>query len=131
MNRQEITPPGPICAPGHIKLGLWFCAIAAIPALCFGAKFALVYGFAWQCPVMALFHVPCPSCGSTRALAALSNLQLGTAFRFNPLFVSALLSAPLAFIFRERLGRFVRWGWTAFAIAVMANWVYLLLFLPR
>jgi hypothetical protein len=37
------------------------------------------------CPFKALTGWPCLGCGSTRALLALSSLELGAALRWNPL----------------------------------------------
>lgn len=51
------------------------------------------YSFYPQCPVYALFHVECPGCGTTRALAALLRGHVTEAFKLNALTVSLL---PLA-----------------------------------
>ena len=39
----------------------------------------------WQCPFKAIFGVPCPTCGTTRALVALLKGNFGDAFHINPL----------------------------------------------
>jgi hypothetical protein len=54
------------------------------------------YGFYPQCPFHELFHLQCPGCGGTRALAALLRGNLFEALRFNALTV---LLAPLAGIY--------------------------------
>ncbi|MCL4845914.1 MAG: DUF2752 domain-containing protein [Acidobacteria bacterium] len=47
------------------------------------------------CPLSALAGVPCPTCGSTRALLALGEGRWLAAFRFNPLTTLAVtLSIP-------------------------------------
>ena len=81
---------------------------------------------------MSIFNVPCPSCGSTRALAALADFNVASALRYNPLFVIGL-GAMLLFPLLQRF----RWSrrenalWLMFAAAVSLNWAYLFLFLPR
>lgn len=44
---------------------------------------ALLFG--WNCPIKYLAGVPCPSCGLSRALAALLRLDFRTALRFHPM----------------------------------------------
>ena len=94
------------------------------------AKLFLSAGFGWRCPIMAVLQMPCPSCGSTRALAALSDFNLWQALRFNPLITLAIPTSALAFHFRDRLAQWPL-AWPFFFGAVFMNWVYLLLFLPR
>ncbi len=102
-----------------------------VVGLCLAAKLALQTGLSWRCPVMALFHFPCPSCGGTRAFAALSEMRFSDALRFNPLLVSAIPFTLVGFLFRGSLLRYARFGWPLFVAAVAMNWVYLFLFLPR
>jgi hypothetical protein len=102
--------------------------IGGVFALCFFARLFLETGWSWRCPMLAAIHVPCPSCGSTRALAALSHGHLFEAWFFNPLLISAIFSAPLVFAFRSRIKAF---GWIPFLALVVVNWFYLLFYLPR
>jgi hypothetical protein len=95
-----VTEPGEAAAgdprrPPAVQLGfLWGAAAASAAALAFAlpglvsrASSALP-----PCPVKALSGVPCPACGSGRAVLALSRLDLSAAFSSNPLFaLSALL----------------------------------------
>ena len=92
-----------------------------------------------------LFHsitgLPCPTCGATRAVLALSHLDLAGAAAMNPLaalgaagFVLGGLAAATAAL----TGRSLRapalpaWALRGVAIfAVTANWVWLLVRLPR
>lgn len=94
------------------------------------AKIAMQHGIAWHCPALRLLHIPCPSCGSTRALAFLAQGNFCSALRFNPLIALSACAAPLISFpgFRRLLGRA---GWVAFFGAVLLNWIYLLFFLPR
>lgn len=43
------------------------------------------YRFYPQCPVYALFHIQCPGCGTTRALAALLHGNISQALHANAL----------------------------------------------
>jgi hypothetical protein len=49
-----------------------------------------------KCPVYACFHILCPGCGATRALAALLGGRVHEAFHWNPL-VMALMPFLLVF----------------------------------
>ena len=104
---------------------------AAILALGTIARLFLNAHLGWSCPFLEVMHLPCPSCGSTRALAALSEFRLLDAWKFNPLVVTMLAGSPLLLAVRHRLNRFARWGWPLFFGAVVVNWVYLILYLPR
>ncbi|MEO6419848.1 MAG: DUF2752 domain-containing protein [Polyangiaceae bacterium] len=53
-----------------------------------GGLFLVAVGL--RCPFAETFHVPCPGCGSTRAVRALLHLDFGAAVHFNPV-------APLVF----------------------------------
>ena len=48
------------------------------------------YAFYPQCPVFEYFHVYCPGCGATRALAALLHGQFAAALHYNAFFVILL-----------------------------------------
>lgn len=92
------------------------------------------------CPFRTLLHLPCPSCGSTRALLALGQGKLGEALAANPLLVlavglvvtAACLWAGAAALGRP-LPRWVRqlerwwppWLRLAVASALVANWLWL------
>lgn len=90
-----------------------------------------------ECPIKSVTHLPCPTCGMTRAAVALSRLDLATALSINPLAalswvllvggglvagVWVLAGRPI----REpdwRLSAAVRW---LLVIVVLANWIYLI-----
>ena len=105
--------------------------LVGLALLCGAAKLFLNAGWAWRCPMLSVLHLPCPSCGSTRALAALSEFRVIEAVAFNPLLVSLTFVAPLLVVFRSRLADFSRTGWRILVAAVLLNWIYLYFFLPR
>lgn len=90
------------------------------------------------CTFKRLTGLPCPSCGSTRALAALARLDLGAAFALNPgatlaaLLLVAWAAVDLVLLVRRRalavdvspgLSSVLR---VSLVVAVLANWAYLL-----
>jgi hypothetical protein len=58
--------------------------------------------FHWDCPIRALFHIPCPTCGMTSAARAMLRLRFLEATHIHPLalfvvpFVSVLAAVELA-----------------------------------
>ncbi len=62
----------------------------------------LIYGFlryqaaipGWGCPFKDLTGIPCPTCGGTRALAALGRLDLREAILCNPMVTLIWLALP-------------------------------------
>lgn len=77
-----------------------------------------------------LFHEwtgrPCFTCGTTRALTALTHGQAATALRANPLAVLAVVGAVI-WVVRPITPRRWRWWLAAAVTATAANWTYLLL----
>jgi hypothetical protein len=45
-----------------------------------------------RCPMAALYHIPCPGCGMTRALRLLAAGDVGASLRMHPLAVPALVA---------------------------------------
>lgn len=88
------------------------------------------------CPTRALFDLPCPSCGTTRAALGLLRLDLGRALASSPLATlgwlvlvgGGLLAGLLAVLDRPLRepawlqSRSFRWLLVA---AVLGNWLYL------
>ena len=107
--------------------GIFLGAIAAVA----GAKFCLQLGLAWQCPLITMTGFPCPSCGSTRAFAALAELEILSAFSYNPLIIASLFALPFLGLCKRVPAKMKRHGWTIFAMLVVLNWLYLFFFLPR
>jgi hypothetical protein len=79
-------------------------------------RFLIIHGIAfsvllflatiYKCPIYAVFHVPCPGCGITRAHFAALSLDFKKAFRYHPLFFTVLpllLYVPHRKAFRKPL----------------------------
>jgi hypothetical protein len=90
------------------------------------------------CVMKATTGVPCPTCGGTRALHHLAQLDLAGAWALNPLVtlgVLALVPWALADLWLLRRGRALdlqagtrgaRWIAAAAGLALLVNWLYLL-----
>jgi hypothetical protein len=113
--------------------GSWRYSIVgaiALALLAFAASFCMRHGIGWSCPMRLLFHIPCPSCGSTRALAALSRFEFVEAFRFNPL-LTLTPALCLVIPFSRKAPLALRGvGWPLLCAALFLNWLYLLFYLP-
>ena len=95
-----------------------------------------------SCPLRTHTGVPCPFCGSTRALAALARLDWVTAVQFNPLVSLAACVASVFWLLAAARGKPPRhqlriqlacnslWKWLL-AVALALNWLYLWHHLPR
>lgn len=86
------------------------------------------------CPFRELLGVPCLTCGSTRALAALARIDLGAAFGWNPLVAGAgilFIAGGVVALGAALLGGEVRAPRptpllrAALAAALAANWAFL------
>jgi hypothetical protein len=52
------------------------------------ALFAVIlFGACWGCPIVRLFGVCCPLCGTTRAWISFLSGEITEAFRYHPLFL--------------------------------------------
>jgi hypothetical protein len=96
-------------------------------------------GFAFLCPLRTLTGIPCPTCGATHAVMLLLRLRVLDALSANPLVsllglgtaAVCLVATPLWLAGRVpqlRIGehglRLLRVG---VALAILSNWLYLLL----
>lgn len=98
-----------------------------------------------RCLLRELTGVPCPTCGGTRSLAALAEFDWPTAWSMNPLVFAAcgaallLVGDQLVALRRNRRAILPAlaaslpsaWIWSAMAVVVVSNWLYLCLTLPR
>lgn len=115
-------------------------AYAACSVLALGALVALAHLLGVEvCPVKRLIGLPCPTCGSTRAVFLAARGDFAGAFAMQPLVSSLLLvglpASLLCVLFVGRR-RFLKallfvarsWiFWTAAALAVAGNWAYAIL----
>jgi hypothetical protein len=138
------APRASIEAPPHVRffaregppLGLIFGAIGAVGTLAVGLLQLDRLPFA-LCYVKLMTRLPCPTCGSTRAVGRLFALDIPGALSMNPLttlaaFAVALwATADLALLPQKRAlglelsppaGRALR---LAVVVAVVANWAFL------
>ena len=115
-------------------------ACRVILLLCALAAYALVPFYLGEtiCPMKRFFGVPCPTCGSTRAVVRLVHGDMGGAFATQPFVTAALVAVPVLVAVSWGL---VGWSrtkkavlslaarpsfWLAFEVAVICNWVYLI-----
>ena len=126
-----------VSAPaGRLPLGAILGGIAVLGAAIVGLFHLDRLPFT-VCYLKAFTGIPCPTCGSTRAVACLAHGDLPGAFAMNPLVTAALLAllpwalADLALLTRGRAldlsvslraGRVIR---VAVVLAILANWAYL------
>lgn len=88
----------------------------------------------FSCPFRVLTDLPCPLCGGTRCLLAISSLNIQEAFWLNPLLFLIAAGILLASItkwarrWRIHLPRLSpkQAGW-GIAVLVSLNWIYLLI----
>jgi len=89
------------------------------------------------CLFKRLTHLPCLTCGSTRGLAAMLRGDLARAWLYNPLVYTLLIACCVLLLLRLALGRRPRvyltrtqrrLAWSAAAAVVLANWVYVILY---
>jgi uncharacterized protein DUF2752 len=128
-------------AAGQIEFGLIYGGIALLAL--FAAGFLPVLSISPSCVLKGVTNIPCPTCGSTRALVFLAHGEFIAALAMNPLIVLCLLASALIFptslityafglprislILSEQEGNIVRYG----AIGlVFAQWCYLIFTLP-
>lgn len=92
------------------------------------------------CPFKTMTGLPCPTCGLTRAVMAMTRLDFAAAFAFNPLAVAAVLAGGVyltyaAIVLLARLPRFrprlsrrdLNVARAATLVGVSINWAYLVL----
>jgi hypothetical protein len=53
--------------------------------------------FSIGCPIRAITHIPCPTCGVTRSLAALISLDFAESFYYNPMTIPLCLTLMIVF----------------------------------
>ena len=87
------------------------------------------------CLFKRLTHLPCPTCGTSRAVLALLHGHVVQAWLCNPLTVTAGLAAAVVLAVRAATGARPRLAlstaarrclWAALAVAAAANWAWLI-----
>ncbi|MCF6310824.1 MAG: DUF2752 domain-containing protein [Verrucomicrobiales bacterium] len=131
MNSPSATSG--VTKPWLIATVLWFISVAAFTWL------NLYQGTSYTiCPLKTLTDIPCPGCGGTRAVLALSKGDIAQAFLFNPLTTLLLLLSPAILYawFNNRQRPIAeRWYpkktfWIIITVLVLANWYFVLKNLP-
>jgi len=97
-----------------------------------------------KCWFLGATGLPCPTCGSTRALLGLGHMEFASAFATNPLLVLTAFLLPIhagLTLLERHLGVFfldpIRRAATVRRVSILvaalalANWIYLLVALPR
>ena len=123
--------------PGRIEFGIIYGSIALL-ALC-AVRLPSIITFSPSCAFKGLTGIPCPTCGSTRAVLHLSHGDILAALVFNPLISLCFLAAVLYFLFSlitlapgiprvgvafsEREKNALRIG---AVMLVLMNWMYLI-----
>ena len=116
--------------------------LIAIPIAIFGAATStlLAQALGRACSLKAIFGLPCPTCGSTRAVQQLLQGNISGAFMMQPLVVTSaalaclfsiysfgviVLKWPRLFILRhlQLSNRIYFWA----AVVIAFNWIYLIM----
>jgi len=125
-------------AVGDIDFGIVYGCIALL-ILCAG-HFLPVCTFFPDCVFHSLTGIPCPTCGSTRAIEQMSHGNVSASIASNPLIALCFMAALLCFLYSvaARVCGFSRisiactdsekniFSATAFFI-VLTNWLYLII----
>ncbi len=89
----------------------------------------------WPCPLRTVLHVPCPTCGMTRATLCLCTLDFAGAARLHPLvFVTLPVLALASALEAHGYVQYARWGTvarhrgvsralTALLVVLLALWI--------
>lgn len=109
---------------------VWLALLSAVVAMERAAGNDVVV-----CRFRALTGIPCPTCGSTRALLALARGRLFEAFAHNPLAVTAGVFGTAWLVARVGFGRRLSVSpavrarghlWLLAAVLLLANWGYVI-----
>ncbi len=124
--------------PSHIEFALIYGGLAIL--LLVAARILPVTQLAPDCVFKAMTGIPCPTCGSTRAVILLSQGHLLSAFRVNPATSAVVVAALVAFLCRMIALAFdlpgVRIGLSdqeknlvrvSAVLALLLNWSYLII----
>jgi len=121
----------------RLVFGLALMAIAAV-TVCIARSATPLLSLLPSCLWFSITGVPCPTCGATRGLMALSQGHFREALLLNPLLVLVFFAVPLSALVNigaavQKRILIVRWNdhhlaalrWSIIAL-LAANWFYLL-----
>ena len=115
--------------PGMVSLCFALIAFGGVLALAYISGIVI-------CPLKRLTGLPCPTCGSTRAVVCALRGDFTGAFAFQPLVMTVIVAAgPVALLawlsprMKRLLAVVVRHPltWVVGGLAVVANWVYVIM----
>lgn len=124
----SVTPP-----PLSVRLRR-----AALTAAFFAVLGGLLSAKAVPCAFAKMFHLPCPGCGSTRAVLALLDGDVGSMVRFNPIgpvaavligvlvvqaFASVLARGDFRAVGEGRVGLVVKRGLVVVVVLEVLVWI--------
>ena len=118
----------------RLSVPWWAAAIVATWLAGIVTFEALTPGELSLCHFKQVTGLPCPTCGTTRAVKSIATGRLMMGFAFNPMMVTALALGFAWLALRVGFGRNVvlvltrnqrRAAWTLVGMAVLANWAYL------
>ena len=105
--------------------------------LCVGAVFLLAYRFGIiLCPLKRFTGIPCPTCGSTRAVICALKGDFAGAFKYQPLVMTLIIVAgPMTLVAKRShrmrhllaLALHSPFVWVLVCLALAANWAYVIL----
>jgi hypothetical protein len=142
LHPPGVSNPPYLSPPSRLHPAWWLAACLLVLAAARGLQhFAILLP---PCGLRTLTGIPCLFCGSTRCLVAWSHFRVGEAFRLNPLVAAGylallgwiLLALRDSWLQQDRAARMsqrlLKKPWPIlFGLAALANWVYLLVRLPR
>ena len=83
--------------PGELEFGIIYGGIAFLALL--AGRFLPLLDLAPSCVFRSLTGLPCPTCGSTRAIVLLAHGDIPTALSFNPLTGIGAIAAVLSLFY--------------------------------
>jgi hypothetical protein len=83
--------------PGQTEFGIIYGSIAFLALL--AARLGLIASMAPSCAFKGLLGVPCPTCGSTRAVVHLSHGEIASALTMNPVITFVIVFSVLFFFY--------------------------------
>jgi len=83
--------------PGQIEFGIIYGSIALLALL--AARLVPIASIVPSCAFKGLWGVPCPTCGSTRAVVHLSHGEIAAALAMNPVVALVIVFAVIFFFY--------------------------------